>query len=143
MFRFFAVSTVLSNMVVQLVETPSHRLLKHIIRCYLRLSDNPRFANFASFFSTLNILSLFFNFIRSFTDSVFVCYLFERRSREALKQCLPEAFRDGSFALYLKDASDLTTKRWLSQVMLKETLCVSIVDFLNFSWFNESMECRI
>ena len=40
--RFFAVSAVLSAMVAMLAETPSVRLLKHIIRCYLRLSDNPR-----------------------------------------------------------------------------------------------------
>lgn len=40
--RFYAVSTVLSNMVTALVEAPSARLLKHVIRCYLRLSDNPR-----------------------------------------------------------------------------------------------------
>lgn len=40
--RFFAVSTVLGNMVGQLAEQQSVRLLKHIIRCYLRLSDNPR-----------------------------------------------------------------------------------------------------
>ena len=40
--RFFAVSTVLANMVVMLVEQPSHRLLKHTIRCYLRLADNLR-----------------------------------------------------------------------------------------------------
>ncbi len=40
--RFYAVGTVLSNMVLQLVENPSIRLLKHVIRCYLRLSDNPR-----------------------------------------------------------------------------------------------------
>jgi CCR4-NOT transcription complex subunit 9 len=40
--RFYAVSTVLNNMVRALVETPSHRLLKHIIRCYLRLADNLR-----------------------------------------------------------------------------------------------------
>ncbi|KAJ3034035.1 CCR4-NOT transcription complex subunit 9 [Rhizophlyctis rosea] len=40
--RFYAVGTVLSNMVSQLVESPSIRLLKHDIRCYLRLSDNPR-----------------------------------------------------------------------------------------------------
>ena len=38
--RFVAVSTVLGTMVRVLVETPSHRLLKHIIRCYLRLADN-------------------------------------------------------------------------------------------------------
>jgi len=29
-------------MVASLVEQPSQRLLKHIIRCYLRLSDNPK-----------------------------------------------------------------------------------------------------
>lgn len=40
--RFYAVGTVLSNMVTQLVETPSIRLLKHVIRCYMRLSDNSR-----------------------------------------------------------------------------------------------------
>ncbi|XP_054819474.1 uncharacterized protein LOC129318629 [Prosopis cineraria] len=40
--RFFAVGRVLGNMVQALAEQPSSRLLKHIIRCYLRLSDNPR-----------------------------------------------------------------------------------------------------
>jgi CCR4-NOT transcription complex subunit 9 len=40
--RFYAVSTVLGNMVLSLVETPSVRLLKHIVRCYLRLSENQR-----------------------------------------------------------------------------------------------------
>lgn len=40
--RFFAVGSVLANMVVSLAEQPSTRLLKHIIRCYLRLSDNSR-----------------------------------------------------------------------------------------------------
>jgi CCR4-NOT transcription complex subunit 9 len=85
--RFYAVSTVLSNMVAQLMEQPSQRLLKHIIRCYLRLSDNAR-------------------------------------SREALRQCLPQAFRDGTVAVYLKDR-DITTKRWLQQ-LLATVLEVSI-----------------
>ena len=40
--RFFAVGTVLSNMVTQLVDSQAVRLLKHVVRCYLRLSDNPR-----------------------------------------------------------------------------------------------------
>ncbi|KAL8462491.1 hypothetical protein ACS0TY_032694 [Phlomoides rotata] len=40
--RFYAVSRVLSSMVTALAEQPSSRLLKHIIRCYLRLSDNLR-----------------------------------------------------------------------------------------------------
>lgn len=40
--RFFATSSVLSGMVTKLLETPSVRLLKHIVRCYLRLSEHPR-----------------------------------------------------------------------------------------------------
>ncbi|KAI5310648.1 Cell differentiation protein rcd1, partial [Ascosphaera atra] len=40
--RFYAVGTVLSNMVTQLVEQQSVRLLKHVVRCFLRLSDNSR-----------------------------------------------------------------------------------------------------
>lgn len=40
--RFYAVSTVLNNMIGCLVLSPSVRLLKHIVRCYLRLSDNAR-----------------------------------------------------------------------------------------------------
>ena len=38
--RFITVSTVLANMISTLEKAPSGRLLKHIIRCYLRLSDN-------------------------------------------------------------------------------------------------------
>merc|ERR1712083_1237211 len=40
--RFYAVSTVLNNMVSLLEEYPSVRLLKHVVRCYLRLSDHDR-----------------------------------------------------------------------------------------------------
>eukprot|EP00919_Chromeraceae_sp_WS-2016_P059005 GHVR01140220.1.p1 GENE.GHVR01140220.1~~GHVR01140220.1.p1 ORF type:complete len:144 (+),score=33.11 GHVR01140220.1:603-1034(+) len=40
--RFYAVSTVLGNMISSISECPSSRLLKHIVRCYLRLSDNNR-----------------------------------------------------------------------------------------------------
>src|SRR3954465_13772053 len=40
--RFSTVSSVLAKMVHGLVERPSVRLLKHIVRCYLRLSDNTR-----------------------------------------------------------------------------------------------------
>ena len=35
-------SNVLSNMIQGLTKEPSTRLLKHIIRCYLRLSENAR-----------------------------------------------------------------------------------------------------
>lgn len=40
--RFFAVVNVLNSMTMQLVELKSLRLLKHIIRCYLRLADNKK-----------------------------------------------------------------------------------------------------
>ncbi len=80
--RFYAVSTVLSNMVGLLAEQPSVRLLKHIVRCYLRLSDNAR-------------------------------------AREALRQCLPDALRDKTFSVALRD--DITVKRWLTQLLLSIT----------------------
>jgi CCR4-NOT transcription complex subunit 9 len=40
--RFYAVNNVLSSMVTKLLATPSVRLLKHVVRCYLRLSENVR-----------------------------------------------------------------------------------------------------
>jgi CCR4-NOT transcription complex subunit 9 len=76
--RFFAVSTVLSNMVAVLVEAPSHRLLKHIVRCYLRLSDNAK-------------------------------------AREALRQVLPPALQDATFAETLKNDPGAT--KWLGQLL--------------------------
>lgn len=41
--RFYAVGAVLGNMVAALVESQAVRLLKHVVRCYLRMSDNPRY----------------------------------------------------------------------------------------------------
>ncbi|XP_014258360.1 CCR4-NOT transcription complex subunit 9 [Cimex lectularius] len=40
--RFSHVAMILGKMVLSLVKDPSARLLKHVVRCYLRLSDNPR-----------------------------------------------------------------------------------------------------
>ena len=40
--RFSHVAKVLGIMVLNLVKEPSIRLLKHVIRCYLRLTDNQR-----------------------------------------------------------------------------------------------------
>jgi len=40
--RFYTVSSVFKNMVLALEKVPSVRLLKHIVRCYLRLTDNDR-----------------------------------------------------------------------------------------------------
>lgn len=40
--RFSHVAVVLGKMIFHLSKEPSLRLLKHVVRCYLRLSDNPR-----------------------------------------------------------------------------------------------------
>jgi len=40
--RFSHVALILGKMVLALSSEPSPRLLKHVVRCYLRLSDNPR-----------------------------------------------------------------------------------------------------
>jgi len=40
--RFSHVAMILAKMVLQLAKEPSQRLLKHVVRCYLRLSDNTR-----------------------------------------------------------------------------------------------------
>ncbi|KAL8127334.1 uncharacterized protein LOC141721323 isoform X2 [Apium graveolens] len=40
--RFIAVGRVLASVVIALAERPSSRLLKHVIGCYLRLSDDSR-----------------------------------------------------------------------------------------------------
>eukprot|EP00731_Ephydatia_muelleri_P025480 Em0017g563a len=40
--RFSHVAMILEKMVISLAKEPSTRLLKHVVRCYLRLSDNPR-----------------------------------------------------------------------------------------------------
>ncbi|KAF8391576.1 hypothetical protein HHK36_023882 [Tetracentron sinense] len=87
--RFFAVGRVLATMVASLVEQPSPRLLKHIIRCYLRLSDNARYGH---------------------DPSVLHC-----RACEALRNCLPDMLRDATFSNCLRD--DQTTKRWLQQLI--------------------------
>lgn len=40
--RFSHVATILGSMVDKLVRERSIRLLKHVIRCYQRLAENPR-----------------------------------------------------------------------------------------------------
>lgn len=48
--RFSHVAIILGKMVISLAKEPSARLLKHVVRCYLRLTDNPRLVGFVSFF---------------------------------------------------------------------------------------------
>lgn len=76
--RFSHVAIILGKMVISLSKEPSARLLKHVVRCYLRLSDNPR-------------------------------------AREALRQCLPDQLRDGTFSACLQE--DKSTKHWLTLLL--------------------------
>ncbi|XP_063223452.1 CCR4-NOT transcription complex subunit 9 isoform X2 [Bacillus rossius redtenbacheri] len=88
--RFSHVAMILGKMVLALAKENSTRLLKHVVRCYLRLSDNPR-------------------------------------AREALRQCLPDQLRDGTFANCLQD--DKSTKHWVSQLLKNlETGPVALMD---------------
>lgn len=93
--RFYAVGTVLSNMVNQLVEQQTVRLLKHVVRCFLRY-DHTRF----------NICQIANK--GSLSDNA--------RAREALRQCLPEPLRDATFSSVLRD--DAATKRCLAQLLI-------------------------
>lgn len=93
--RFYAVGTVLSNMVNQLVEQQTVRLLKHVVRCFLRLA------------SSLLQFVLDINHLRLSDNS---------RAREALRQCLPEPLRDATFSSVLRD--DAATKRCLAQLLI-------------------------
>ena len=105
--RFYAVGTVLSNMVNQLVEQQTVRLLKHVVRCFLRYD----------FHWVVPIL--FTNRILSLSDNA--------RAREALRQCLPEPLRDATFSSVLRD--DAATKRCLAQLLIN--LSDNVVDSSN------------
>lgn len=74
--RFMAVSTVLRTMVG---DNCTPRLLRHIIRCYLRLAEHAR-------------------------------------AKEALKQCLPDQLRNGTFESVLQE--DQNMKRWLFNLLV-------------------------
>lgn len=94
--RFYAVGTVLSNMVTQLVEQQTARLLKHVVRCFLR------------FVSTDITTTSSTNTSPRLSDNA--------RAREALRQCLPEPLRDATFSSVLRD--DAATKRCLAQLLI-------------------------
>ena len=95
--RFYAVGTVLSNMVTQLVEQQTVRLLKHVVRCFLRL------VIFSSGSISVHLLMP-----PRLSDNA--------RAREALRQCLPEPLRDATFSSVLRD--DAATKRCLTQLLI-------------------------
>lgn len=95
--RFYAVGTVLSNMVTQLVDQQTVRLLKHVVRCFLRY-EVPM---------SIHLIGTPANRTR-LSDNA--------RAREALRQCLPEPLRDATFSPVLRD--DAATKRCLAQLLL-------------------------
>lgn len=96
--RFYAVGTVLSNMVTQLVEQQTVRLLKHVVRCFLRYALLQAYGKQMSEPNPCIRLS----------DNA--------RAREALRQCLPEPLRDATFSSVLRD--DAATKRCLAQLLI-------------------------
>lgn len=50
-----------------------------------------------------------------YNNFVVVFFLFLFRAREALRQCLPDQLRDGTFNSCLQE--DKSTNHWLSQLM--------------------------
>lgn len=110
--RFYAVGTVLSNMVTQLVEQQTVRLLKHVVRCFLRYV-HPLFAR------GLRGRCSETDFLGRLSDNA--------RAREALRQCLPEPLRDATFSSVLRD--DAATKRCLAQLLIN--LSDNVVDASN------------
>lgn len=105
--RFYAVGTVLSNMVTQLVEQQTVRLLKHVVRCFLRFETPAQLVS-------ANVANC--------------CRLSDNaRAREALRQCLPEPLRDATFSSVLRD--DAATKRCLAQLLIN--LSDNVVDSSN------------
>jgi len=104
--RFYAVGTVLSNMVTQLVEQQTVRLLKHVVRCFLRFE-------ISTHGETPKLM------IPRLSDNA--------RAREALRQCLPEPLRDATFSSVLRD--DAATKRCLAQLLIN--LSDNVVDTAN------------
>jgi len=61
--RFSHVAMILGKMVISLAKEPSGRLLKHVVRCYLRLSDNQRYFQNTSLIRR-NILTHFILFFQ-------------------------------------------------------------------------------
>lgn len=78
-------------MVAKLMEHPSVRLLKHIVRCYLRLSEHPKFV------------------------LIYFCFKLLFRARDALRLCLPEALTDQSFGEVIR--SEEAVQRWLAHLL--------------------------
>lgn len=116
--RFFAVGAVLSSMVTGLAEQPSVRLLKHIIRCYLRLrwaAGGVGWGACAVMLTTGTATPPPASTAATPPPRLVWCSD-NPRAREALRQCLPDLLRNPQFTACLKD--DVTTRRWLAQLLV-------------------------
>ena len=113
--RFFAVSNVLRKMVNAEEngqkepgeESLSAELLKYIVRCYLRISENLRYVR-ARPHPAICVLKLYTQ--RDWKTA------HARRAREALKQCLPESMRKNT----IKNGifrTDLATQSYLQRLI--------------------------
>lgn len=94
-------------MVIHLAKEPSVRLLKHVVRCYLRLSDNQRFV-----FREMSVALTAHYYLLQNSIAHFYHLNISNRACEALQQCLPDQLRDATFAACLQE--DKSTKHWLS-----------------------------
>ncbi|VDN57250.1 unnamed protein product [Dracunculus medinensis] len=99
---FLQVIMVLKKMVIQLAQQQSLRLLKHIIRCYNRLSENPRL-----------ILNPFPNSSNFEIFDQIIISLFS--ATQILRQYIPDQLRDGTFNQILQE--DKLTRHWLTQLL--------------------------
>lgn len=123
-FRFYHLSdssSLQGKMVIHLAKEPSVRLLKHVVRCYLRLSDNQRFVillfciRVKSHLLTLEPISNMQFILTKIYSSFFCCVPTFSRACEALQQCLPDQLRDATFAACLQE--DKSTKYWLTSLI--------------------------
>jgi CCR4-NOT transcription complex subunit 9 len=92
-------------MVTQLVEQQTVRLLKHVVRCFLRYVFFPP-----------HLLGRPPTWIPNPPLTTSYSLSDNSRAREALRQCLPEPLRDATFSSVLRD--DAATKRCLAQLLI-------------------------
>lgn len=117
-----AVLQLLGNMVASLSERPSVRLLKQVLKCYVHLLHDERYAilnGISPLFSSP--LVWFMNLMK------FVNTFFSGRSLKALKSSFPERLSDGTFDHYVCVSNFKHTNTYACphlSVVYKETRCI-------------------
>lgn len=105
-------------MVLSLEREPSTRLLRHVVGCYVRLSENSRYTNI--FFNNVKKCCIWNTQTYYYQNRYFVSIIvFSFRAREALRQCLPDQLKDiSTFSDCMN--RDQTITAWL--LLLKNNL---------------------